>query len=405
MKKFNLLFMIPAVVLLLAACSDKDSIQDGDSESGKPVYATFKLVSPSTYVVAGEEDGNDDENAIRMVEFYMFDFNGTRDEKTSAYNYSYHKYEGAANSEISFVVKSGINKKILVAVNANLGELEGLDYEDAQQKIDALLLTNTNSQQIEAGKFVMSGKVTATIEEYNTENEVTVKISRVVSKIQPPVISSTFKVLIPDEDLQTLFDDETVNQGNVQFSLTSYALINGYNKSYVFTYYNDDDKEGLKWTKWNPGGTYLKSTYDENGDLTMAYSGEQNGSPWLTDLNVFVYEMQPEEIQDQESGIIGYRKNQVYAFLIYGKLTDTVSGASVDRYWRVNLIRDDNYKIFRNTIYRVTLTEVRTPGYGTSEEGDDDDDSGTIVPRNDQTGIQATIELLPWRIRTQHTDF
>lgn len=405
MKKVSSLFMLLVAFLLPVACNDKDSVQDESNLSGNPVYAKFKLVSPSTYVVTGEEDGSDDENAIRVVEFYLFDANGNRDEKTSNYNYSYHKYTGGANSEISFLVKSGVNKKVWVAVNADLGELEGLNYDDVEVVIDQLILKNTNSQQIEGGKFAMSGKVSTTIEENNTENEVTINISRLVSKVEAPTVNTKFEVLIPDEDLQAIFADETVTKGNIRFDMTGYALINGYDRSYVFTHYNDTDREGVVWTKWNPGGTYLKSTFDGNGEITMVYSGMLNGSPWLTGNDMFVYETQPEELTDEESGIIGYRKDNVYAFLIKANLVNTTNGATVQRYWRVNLIRDDNYKIYRNTIYRVILDSVNTPGYGTPKEGDDDDDSGTLVPRNDQTGIQATIRVLPWRIRTQNTDF
>ncbi|MCC8174059.1 MAG: fimbria major subunit [Odoribacter sp.] len=404
MKKLNLLISA-LVILMFTSCDKKDSVKI-ETGSGEPVLATFKITAPEGRAVSGSEDGTADENKISVIEFYMFDANGDRDEKTSAYDYSYHKYEGTA-SEISFLVKSGVNKKILVAVNTDLGANEGLNYDAVEKLLEQTLLTNANSQQIEAGKFVMSGKKVATIEENRTDNEVSISIARLVSKVEPPKLNDDFEVTIPNQDLQTVFADSTVTNANIEFAMTGYALINGYNTSYVYTYYNAEDKEYTDWDMWTPGGTYQKTTFDaaNNNDIAIAYSGVQANSPWLSSANVFVYENQPSDTTDTATGIEGFVKDEVYAFLVRGTLTNTINSQSVVRYWRVNLIRDDNYKMFRNTIYRVTLDEVSSIGYGTAKEAEEDQDNGGIVPRNDQTGIQASIDIVPWNVRTQNTDF
>ncbi len=405
MKKISLAGLALAVGLL-TACNDKESFKNG-TQSGEPVMASFKLLAPSTYAQGPDEDGNADENKISVIEFYMFNSLGERDQKTEDYDYSYHKHEGAISGEVSFMIQSGNGKKVLVAINSDLGPQEDLsDYNDLEQLIEATVLSNENSQVIDAGKYVMSGKQTCDIIEDRTDNEVTVTIHRLVAKIEAPAVVDEIVVTIPNEDLQAIFADQTVVNTNISFDLESYAVINGYNMSYVYTNYNAEDKAYKNWDLWDiEDGAWQKTTFTGDGDIDVAYSGVQANSPWLTSRTIFAYEIQPTEMVDSESGITGYPKDEVYAFLLKGKLTNKVNGTSLTRYWRVNLIRDDNYKIVRNTIYRVTLTEVRTIGYGTAKEAEEDDDNGNIVPKNDQTGIQATIEVAPWHVRLQDTQF
>jgi len=405
MKKLSLsIFALAAI--MLTSCNDKDENTSGPSTSGEPVLATFRISSPDTYVVTGTDPGSATENQIDIVEFYLFDENGVRDESTSSYDYSYHKYEGSVNQEIMFLVKSGNNKKILVAANRNLGQQAGLNYDEMEALVEAKTLTNTNSRQINAGEFVMSGKATASIVENRTDNEVTIRIHRTVSKVEQPRFGENFSVNIPQDDLWSLFEDSTVTNEAVVFTLDSYALINGYSKSHTFMHYNSTNNEQSEWNLWAPGGEYFASDYDTDGNLLTAYSGMIDNSPWLTGTSIFVYENQPRDTVSTETGIAGFPREEVYAFLIKGTLSYPAANETYERYWRVNLIRDDNYRIFRNTIYRVLLDELRTIGYGNPKEGDDDEDNGGgVVPRNDQTGIQATIEIVPWTIRTQNTDF
>ncbi|MCD8262373.1 MAG: hypothetical protein LUD15_13585 [Bacteroides sp.] len=236
MKKLSFTF-IAAAALLLAACNDKENVVDNKG-NGEPVMTTFKITTPKTYADGSDEVGSDDENKIEIVEFYMCGSDGTRDESL----YAYHKYTGAANEEISFLVKPGNGKKILVAVNTDLGEQPGVNHGELEQLIEAAKLDNTNSQSIAAGKFVMSGKQVANIAENETANEVTVSLSRLASKVEPPVATNV-TVSIPDKDLQKVFEDDMVTASGVQFAMTGYVLINGHNSSFVYTYYNDADNE------------------------------------------------------------------------------------------------------------------------------------------------------------------
>lgn len=75
-----------------------------------------------------------------------------------------------------------------------------------------------------------------------------------------------------------------------------------------------------------------------------------------------------------------------------------VSGVS--RYWRVNLLKDDSWKIYRNSIYRVTMKDIKTVGWSTPKDAEEE---GPVVSPT-ESSISVNIEVAKWDVRTQNVD-
>lgn len=94
-----------------------------------------------------------------------------------------------------------------------------------------------------------------------------------------------------------------------------------------------------------------------------------------------------------------FDKDEVVAFIIKG----TFSGTGVSdttRYWRVNLLKDDAWKIFRNSIYRITMQDITTVGWGTPKEAEEE---GPVIDPS-ESSITIDIEVAKWDVRTQDID-
>ena len=94
-----------------------------------------------------------------------------------------------------------------------------------------------------------------------------------------------------------------------------------------------------------------------------------------------------------------FDKDEVVAFIIQGTFSGTgVSG--VTRYWRVNLLKDDAWKIYRNSIYRVTMKDIKTVGWATPKDAEEE---GPVVSP-EESSISINIEVAKWDVRTQNVD-
>ena len=95
-----------------------------------------------------------------------------------------------------------------------------------------------------------------------------------------------------------------------------------------------------------------------------------------------------------------FDKDEVVAFIIKGTFSGT-GVSDVTRYWRVNLLKDDAWKIFRNSIYRITMQDITTVGWGTPKEAEEEE--GPVIDPS-ESSITIDIEVAKWDVRTQDVD-
>ncbi|MCC8154697.1 MAG: hypothetical protein LIP01_11105 [Tannerellaceae bacterium] len=430
MKKYHLL-ILAAIAIFSTSCNKDEN--ENNNVPGEPAVATFTITTPKTYVTT--EAGSDAENTVSVLEFYIFDENGNRDAVREGINYGYHKEDLSSSpatpnnplNPISFLVESGSNKKVLVAINLDLGELAGQDFESVEKKIieDSSKLTEDNSKSVptqgdQTKGLGMSGKnLSIEVIADKLNNEITIPVNRLVSKIEAPKAENVI-VNLRNNDIESLFGN-TLDADNdkITFQLEAYAVINGLEKSQVFTHDNGVDKTEIAgWNHWDrtdywlPTKGYQRSVFDPvaaGGKIISAYSGKEEGSYWLKTASVYVYENKPLP-RTAQNGLPGYDRETVYAYLIKGTLTHADDAANpVTRYWRVNLIPEDAFLIFRNTVYKVTLEEVMSKGYGTPKEAKEDEDGGEdggeVIPGSGESGIKAEIQIVPWQIKTSGVKF
>ena len=106
------LWAVAITVCTLLSCSDSDNSMNEPIVQGKKAAITVKIKgSTVTRAQTGEEAGSADENAIKSLEFFVFNSDG-----------SYQKYFKpevlATNNQYTFLVDAGI-LTVLTAVNQN----------------------------------------------------------------------------------------------------------------------------------------------------------------------------------------------------------------------------------------------------------------------------------------------
>lgn len=335
------------------------------------------------------------------------------------------------------------------------------DYAALKAKLASGLYTadatngwNSRSEAGIGNGFEMSGVTTIAIAT-NGSTDVPITVNRLASKIYAPTFLASQSapggaktgLSISDEKLVKLWEGTdldavkaklAVNTDPIQSILTfkalGYAVINGRSKSDVLfvgnSSMNDMLTEGTpavpKWNTWS--GTnkdQLHSSFATDGMYTNNYSGPQgldndqkavvgqeNG--YFLDLTltvteaeekdahrVYVYENKPEAIL---SG--GYKSNSVVSFIIKGDIIVDGDDANVDglnriRYWRVDIVKDDNYHVFRNCVYHINIKNITTIGYGTPKGAEN---GGGVIPGVDEAAAEIELFIAPWRLYNYETE-
>lgn len=401
---------------LIAALGFTACAKDGDTveKKGNPAEVTVNLKAPKeTRFDAGTEDGDGNEIIVTSLEFFVFNSDGTPDDTTP-----YLRKAAALNDATTLPITSGNGKLFLVGVNTNLfaslaayqtaaATPSNVNYTAIKAKVAALELTDENSQTDPgSGGFVMSAEATKNVLVAPAVNTLTMTIERLLSKVESPVAAVpvvTTEVAGDLDMLQEIWPAVTAvgDVTNLTWTFDGYVVINGIQNSYVFK--ND-------WATWTApylsgAASWFKTTYT-NDVIATVYGGSGSGDNFIAAGNtapVYVYENSPEKNESQPGEATTFVRDQVTAFLIKGTFSGTVSGTSANatRYWRVNLIQDDVWKVYRNSIYRVTLQKVMTPGYATPQEAEEGDP--IIDPT--ETSITIDLDIAPWYVKTQNVDF
>lgn len=371
----------------LVSCNNSDDNVAPNPKGGEALI-TVKIEGTNTRALDGTETATDAENKINSLEFFVFNDNGTFQK--------YYKPASLSGSQYSFLVSAG-NLKVLVAANQNLGTTT-LDYADFKKTLNATVLNDGTSRTAPTA-FAMAAEGQVTVVESET-NVLDLTVRRLMSKVNAPTVKDGIAVTAPDDKLLEVFElaaDGTVPT-NIKWTFDGYAVINGINKSYAFEY-------TLSAWKRFTGAENFKTEFDIDENITDVYSGTAADVavgflPAATATPVYVYECVPTKLTGGDgTTATTFAPDEVVAFIVKG----TFSGDGVDavtRYWRVNMIKDDIWKIYRNTVYKVTMNEIKTIGWATPKEAEEE---GPIVDPTENS-ISINIATAPWDVRVQDID-
>lgn len=324
MKK--ILYILLAIIM--AACTHED-IATIQSTEGTPVTLKFKVQVPEMGVASrafGETA------TIQNLTLYVFDESGyyLYHAKADLLNSTEdHKNVPAdSNTEKTFKVKlkQSSSKRIIHFV-ANYTPSEPLSFDAEQVLITKMSVDGTDDAYWQRMEF----------EGINENTE--------MKKI--PLVRNFAKV--------------TVNVTATNFELTNYAVVNMPNKGTVAAYntsngsfatYTDasvyTDLAGQNYQGSIPSGMTLKGT--GTTDDPYKFDGK-------SDIPVYMYERkQP--------------KDDTYTYLLVHGNYKPAAGGSVECYYKIDLVDDDYvpYNILRNFEYKVTITDVVSPGKSTAAE-------------------------------------
>jgi hypothetical protein len=415
---------------IFAAC-DNDDEHGQRVQAGKPTEVTISITNPNTYALTGnEEEGTTDENRITQLEFFVFNSDGSIDTETGRVGVSegngYHSatISGSATSyKETIIVSSGKSKRIVAAANMNLGPLtRGDEYSTLRAKLspDKFIAggDDYNSRIVPAKGFEMSGEIVKDIDS-DTANSIRIPILRLVSKFNAPKFASTKNVKttvdLDDKEIETLWGDG-VTISSITFNPIGYALVNGLDKSSVVFNGNNEgvDSEPMNktWGTWTwDGKTYLNSTFHPSGKYSGAYSGKSKTTDFFLNAevagegHVYAYENKPRTII--VNNVTGFDPKNVYAFIVKGELvvdgdTNNTKKLNKIRYWRIDLVMNDNYHILRNNSYYVYLKSIVSPGFTTEKEAEEDRE--VIPPATSTSNVDVEIVVKKWRINQYETN-
>ena len=402
MKIKNLLAVSMAAFVLLS-CNDSDNGLSEPAVQGKKAAITVNIKgNADTRALSGEVAGSTDENAIKSLEFFVFNADG-----------SYQKYFKpealASNNQYTFLVDAG-NLTILTAVNQNLGEPSPApsllaDFKKSSLYKDLVLDGSNSRADISTSTgFAMAAEGTINVVEGET-NTLNLTVRRLLSKIEAPKVDPSSQITAPKADLLEILGlgtSGTVPEDLI-WTFDGYMFINGINQSRAFEY---NDLEN--WVRFETASNF-KTTFSINGEtVETVYSTKNDDAdetkngflPVTYEKPVYVYENVPTILQGGNgSAATVFDKDEVVAFIIQGTFSGTgVSG--VTRYWRVNLLKDDAWKIYRNSIYRVTMKDIKTVGWATPKDAEEE---GPVVSP-EESSISINIEVAKWDVRTQNVD-
>lgn len=402
MKIKNLLAVSMAAFVLLS-CNDSDNGLSEPAVQGKKAAITVNIKgNADTRALSGEVAGSTDENAIKSLEFFVFNADG-----------SYQKYFKpealASNNQYTFLVDAG-NLTILTAVNQNLGEPSPApsllaDFKKSSLYKDLVLDGSNSRADISTSTgFAMAAEGTINVVEGET-NTLNLTVRRLLSKIEAPKVDPSSQITAPKADLLEILGLGTSGRvpEDLKWTFDGYMVINGINQSRAFEY---NDLEN--WVRFETASNF-KTTFSINGEtVETVYSTKNDDAdetkngflPVTYEKPVYVYENVPTILQGGNgSAATVFDKDEVVAFIIQGTFSGTgVSG--VTRYWRVNLLKDDAWKIYRNSIYRVTMKDIKTVGWATPKDAEEE---GPVVSP-EESSISINIEVAKWDVRTQNVD-
>ena len=401
--KIKKILAVYATAFALLSCSDSDNNLNPAPDQGGLAAITINVKgNVGTRALTGDEAGSAKENDIKSLEFFVFNGDG-----------SYQKYYKPTaltpNSQYTFLVNAG-NLTVFTAVNQNLGEPSSAPASLANFKESSLYKelslggSNSRTDVSDATGFSMAAEGTVNVVEGET-NTLNLSVRRLLSKIESPKVDPASQITAPKADLLKILglDESGTVPSDLAWTFNGYMVINGINQSLAFEYENLDN-----WKRFATASNF-KTTFSTDGrTVETVYSVQNDDASETTNgflpaayaKPLYVYECIPSTIQGGDgSAATVFNKDEVVALIIQGTFSGTGVSA-VTRYWRVNLLKDDIWKIYRNSIYRITMNDIKTVGWSTPKEAENE---GPVVDPTEST-ITINIEVANWDVRTENVD-
>jgi len=414
MQVIKFLAFTMAISMCFSSCK-KDDLEDvyQPESEGKGTISIRLRDNQGTKSAYIRNAGTEEERKINQVEFYVFDSNGIRDRDM----YGYIKFDQADN-EYTFPVLEGRNKTVLAVTNRGLGELSGVNLTEIKKILHTAEIENP--LQVPAEGIPMTGEqgnVSITKDDMTT---ISMIVDRLYARFNAPTTSASVKVTLTSDDKEEITEwfGGTI-AGNIHFTLNGYYVINGLKQSFVFPNYGVGEQDARwdtkVWTIGNQPANYFSTQYTADGHILKAYSGNSllsNGE------HVYLYENSPVYAN-------GYQSNTIYAMIIEGTLYDSGNPANrVTRYWKIHITSttepENIYKILRNAIYKANISEIRTLGYSTPKEAEEEKpnvvkppvieppvveppvvEPPVVNPGEGDTEVIVTVEMIDWKIYSE----
>lgn len=352
------------IMLLFAGCSSTDWTDPETGNSGAVINVTIQ----KSRTKANTEVGNDQENSITHLAFYIFKKSGSLEKK-----YEFKDTGIASDKAYSMLCTSG-EKYVYVIANAPAfyeAQEPGIKYTDFALRYTTKQSTNPVSP------FVMSGKY---------RNAETNDLLRLLPN--PDNTPSTANIEIALDRLAGKVTVTGSSAVTAKFELKSFRIVNANPYAYYFKQSNSiklnsfaeeiDPNNEAAFNNWS--GAYYLDNYPQTLPDEAAYAFEN----WNEDP----------------------RRGNTTCIIIGGIYKGVNPANTTITYYRFNLGgKDVKWAFNRNTHYKVQITHVYEDGYSTEKDAEEATPDGKPTdPLLQDVQISATITIEPWNIVDQSGD-
>lgn len=401
------IFLFAASFFALSACG-KTIVDGGDRITDGPTTVVLKVSDSAEELITSRttDPGTEDERMITSIEVWAFRAEGETDAGSLA------KYVRSTSSEttVTFVMNGG-KYDFYVVANQQVGSRE--TKAALLSEMSSCVITHADSRAVPLVGFPMVGVSTGfVLDGAQPTHQLSVLLKRRVAKIESPTATAGLKVKTTDATgLDALlpgvaYDPEAPN---LDFHMTGFVVVNGIDKSWLF----HASQRAADWTL-PAGGGYRRSTFETDGSYSSVYSGISVLGPphgYFLDPNVaqadrpviYAHENYPAAIT-LEGGTVGYDRGEVYAMIVRGTVSETGTPANtVTRYWRINLMRGSptspqDFRIEQGKVYRINIDEIRTLGYATPKEAEDEGGLFPVILPSGQSSMTISCRVEDWEV-------
>ncbi len=410
------MLMAAALTMGLSSCSNESDVVDDTSKEGVKTYASIKFSSPTTYAT---QEGTAEESKINTVDVFIYNVGGFLKDYKQFTNFS-DAGSGVWKTDELMETTSGA-KQIYVGIN--LPDEIRTSLSETNKTLAALTSvahTITVAQIATDNKFVMGSDVTpATFTPWDgvtgsmpASNAITVDVKRFVAKF---TVEEKANLALTNVDGGTL--------SNLRFALGQVNLSTYAAQKKVGTTIEDPNYtepaipgDGLSstlvdndYSDVNDAGSFLAVKYapeNTNDNVIAGNLTYVSVSAKFAPANVFTGTTGNWTVTPH--GTIGdfwciktttgnlYFKSVTeatdYATELGLNVGDVVEYTSGICYYTVYVNKANNYDVFRNDFYQVTVNEIM--GLGDKEEG-------PVIPTNPvdlTTKIKVEVKVAPWNL-------
>lgn len=425
LKKFKMkvnfrnLMIAATLVAGFASCSsDDDSTNGGITPTGEKTTFNLTIAQPRTYAV--DPNATDDESTVNSIDVFIFNANDVLEKREHLDVANFTNTNGQYTNNQPIVSTTGA-KKIYAGVNLT----DALAREISSNGLAAIYKAENASKLMGSEGFAMFSKLAtpATFVADNdasaaTANQVSVSVARLLSKVSvlegqslkyDVVGGKVSDLYFSVSNIATLYNI-LPSQSNVGpanslsdfYKENSYKAVNALGKdilesnvSYALENTSGKGRQGYSTyasirAKFIPSKVVkLAIAGDASSDL-VAETAPTVAKTFYTVMNAGVryYFLDKDDATAYDNAI-----NTTASIKEY---TDGFS------YYKAYLNPSDDFKIYRNNLYKVNIIKVNGIGDNTDNGEDNGEDPEDKVPS--PTNITVTVTVEDWVENTQNTE-